>query len=89
MLFTYRLLGKHSKLGVVVEPKNMKKEDLWQVNHHRKSTIWKIGQVSLGLVKEFRVSKVLLRTLAFSERFSKPIVKIFLSMCFIGVGRLT
>ena len=90
MLFTYRLLEKHSKLGVVVEPKNMKKEELWQIsNHHQKNTIWRIGQVSLGLVTEFRVSEVLLRTLAFSVGFSTyfdkcnyyiPIVKVLLSI---------
>ena len=70
MVFTYRLLGKKSELGVVVEPKNMEREELWQINHHQKDTIWKIGQVSLGLVTEFRVSEVLLITVAFSVGFT-------------------
>ena len=57
MTFTYRLLGKDSELAISVEPKNMAKEQVWMVSEPQKDTVWKNGQVSLGLVTEFRVRK--------------------------------
>ena len=57
MTFTYRLLGKDSKLDISVEPKNMNRELIWLVNDPQEDTVWKTGNVSLGLVTEFRVNK--------------------------------
>jgi hypothetical protein len=59
MTFTYRLLGKGPELDISVEPKNMNKEQLWLVKDPQKDAVWKTGQVSLGLVTEFRVRKPL------------------------------
>ena len=55
MTFTYRLLGKDSELAISVEPKNMAKEQVWLVSEPQEDTVWKNGQVSSGLVTEFRV----------------------------------
>jgi hypothetical protein len=57
MKFTYRLLGKDSELDISVEPRNMNKEQIWLVKDPQSDTVWKTGQVSLGLVTEFRVRK--------------------------------
>ncbi len=57
MTFTYRLLGKDSKLDISVEPKNMNREQIWLVKDPQEDTVWKTGKVSLGLVTEFRVNK--------------------------------
>ena len=59
MTFTYRLLGNGPELDISVEPKNMNKEQLWLVKDQQKDAVWKTGQVSLGLVTEFRVRKPL------------------------------
>jgi hypothetical protein len=56
MSFTYRLFGTGSELVISVEPKNMKKEQLWLVKQPQEDAIWKTGKVSLGIVTEFRVS---------------------------------
>ena len=57
MTFTYRLLGKDSKLDISVEPRNMNREQVWLVKDPQKDTVWKHGRVSLGLLTEFRVRK--------------------------------
>ncbi len=57
MTFTYRLLGKDSKLDISVEPRNMNREQIWLVKDPQEDTVWKTGKVSLGLVTEFRVNK--------------------------------
>jgi hypothetical protein len=59
MKFTYRLLGKDSERDISVEPRNMNKEQIWLVKDPQPDTVWKTGQVSLGLVMEFRVRKPL------------------------------
>jgi hypothetical protein len=56
MSFTYRLFGTGSELVISVEPKNMKKEQLWLVKQPQENAVWKTGKVSLGIVTEFRVS---------------------------------
>ena len=55
MTFTYRLLGMDAELSISVEPRNMKKEQLWLVKNPQKDAVWKTGKVSLGIVTEFRV----------------------------------
>ena len=57
MTFTYRLLGKDSKLDISVEPRNMNREQIWLVKDLQEDTVWKTGKVSLGLVTEFRVGE--------------------------------
>ena len=58
MHFNYRLVGKNSELAISVEPRNMDVEMLWFVKGPQGNKFWKNGQVSLGLVSEFRVSEV-------------------------------
>ncbi|CAB4020929.1 G- coupled receptor GRL101-like [Paramuricea clavata] len=82
MTFTYRLLGKGPELDISVEPKNMNKEQLWLVKDSQNDTIWKTGQVSLGLVTEFRVhikatqrykSEVNIDNIFFMEGYCDPV----------------
>jgi hypothetical protein len=56
MTFTYRLLGIDSELNISVEPRNMNQEQVWFVPGEQKDTVWKTGQVLLGLVAEFKVN---------------------------------
>ena len=56
MTFTYRLLGIDSELNISVEPRNMNQEQVWFVPGEQKDTVWKTGQVWLGLVAEFKVN---------------------------------
>jgi hypothetical protein len=55
MNFSYRFLGQNTRINVLVEPRNMKKELLWSVTGVEKSNSWKYGWVYLGLVSKFRV----------------------------------
>jgi hypothetical protein len=57
MTFTYLLLRLDSELSISVEPRNMKQEQVWVVLRKQKDTVWKTGQVWLGLVSEFKVLK--------------------------------
>ncbi|XP_028395519.1 uncharacterized protein LOC114519568 isoform X2 [Dendronephthya gigantea] len=55
MHFNYRLFGKDSELEISVEPRNTAIERLWSIKDSQGNEFWKSGQVSLGLVSEFRV----------------------------------
>ena len=58
MRFNYHVLGKDSELTIYVKPRNMNKRKLWSVKGPQENEFWKTGQVSLGLVSEFRVIEV-------------------------------